>query len=227
MANGTSTPVLTAVPRPTDIGSEIRSAYNARENLRALIARVRAARAKVDTDLTASTIRDFGGPRPDGADLAVKRVDDASRERTRLETQESALQILEMLVTYRLDLIRRESPGAIIAELQRRRAELERQLATEQADVAAIKAQLDLVDEELRKFGAGGDDAVRPARASRRKASRAEAEPTDTAAGELTAALAASVTPDAASAPTAIEARSPRRSRNGRAAGRSPRGRRR
>lgn len=217
MANGTSTPALTAVPRPTDIQSEVRSAYNARENLRALIARVRAARTKVDADLTAATIRDFGGPRPDGADLAVKRVDDASRERTRLETQENALQILEMLVTYRLDWIRREAPGAIIAELQRRRAELERQLATEQADVAAIKAQLDLVDEELRKFGAGGDDAVKPAGGSRRRA-RAEVPSAAAAASEMTGAAAAPMTLDAAIVPAAIEARTPRRSRKGRAA---------
>ena len=67
MANGTSTPVLAAVPRPGDIVNEIRSAYSARENLRALLARVRAARNRVDADLVAVIIRDFGGPRPDGA----------------------------------------------------------------------------------------------------------------------------------------------------------------
>ena len=85
MANGTSTPVLAAVPRPSDVVNEIRSAYSARENLRALLARVRAARNRIDADLVAVTIRDFGGPRPDGAEVAVKRVDDANRERTRLE----------------------------------------------------------------------------------------------------------------------------------------------
>jgi hypothetical protein len=175
MANGTSTPVLAAVPRPTDIGSEIRNAYAARENLRALLLKVHAARVKVDTDLAATTIRDFGGPRPDGAETAVKRVDDANRERSRLDAQESAVGALEALITGYLDRIRRELPGAIIAELQRRRAELERQLASEQADVAAIEAQLALIDEELKKLEADGNSpAGRPAaRTSKRKTASA------------------------------------------------------
>jgi hypothetical protein len=219
--------VLAAVPRPADIGTDIRNAYTARENLRALLLKVRAARAKVDTDLAAATIRDFGVPRPDGAETAVKRVDDASRERARLEGQESAVQALEALITAYLDRIRRDTPGAVIFELQRRRAELEAQLVSEQADVATIQAQLALIDDELKKLNAGGPwpPPGPAARAARRKAAAPGEAPAESKTGaSAPAAAAEAATSSAAVAAAAAPAERPR-TRAGRRGSRNGRGR--
>jgi chromosome segregation ATPase len=185
---------------------------------------VRAARNKIDADLVAVIIRDFGGPRPDSAEVAVKRVDDANRERARLEAQESAVETLLALITYRLERICHESPGAIIAELLRRRAELEQQLASEQADVATIQAQLDLIEKELKKLNAGGA-ASSPARAARRRAARVEAQAPATAAE--TAATPAAPADAVVGTAVSTAAAGRRAARNGRRAARSTRSRRR
>lgn len=163
MANGTPATALTAIPTATDLESEVRNLYDARDYIQTAQIKIRESRRKVDADLAkwaVDTLRP--GPRSDvslTADAAVKRMKEADAEIAKLSEQEKALQAMEERIVYRLGQLKGEVPYIVGRELLRRRTELEKRRESEESDVTQLEERLAALDREL--------EALREPQASR------------------------------------------------------------
>jgi hypothetical protein len=146
MANGTPATALTAIPTATDLESEVRNLYDARDYIQTAQIKIREARRKVDTDLAKWAVETLRpGPKADvslTADAAVKRMKEADAEIAKLSEQEKALQAMEERIGYRLEQLKTEVPYIVARELERRRRELEKRRERLAALVRELKALL-------------------------------------------------------------------------------------
>lgn len=163
MANGTPATALTAIPTATDLESEVRNLYDARDYIQTAQIKIREARRKVDTDLAKWAVETLRpGPKADvslTADAAVKRMKEADAEIAKLSEQEKALQAMEERIEYRLEQLKSEVPYIVARELERRRRELEKRRESEESDVTQLEERLAALVRELK--------ALLPSQASR------------------------------------------------------------